>query len=214
MFLTLLIPLLSSLFGTNGPLGQYLKTKADQVQAKAALDLKVENDKFLLSGQIAQAAVDLQRAQLAATSSLFKSTVFWIFTAPILATMIHPAWGTAIFIALNTVPADYLKMYFLLIGVIWGIPMGTNMMGGIMTGLQSAFDASHQRKIEKISALGEATGMNLEQAKAQIFDIMKQTVHLNGYTQGQVDAISKVIDPILSSRASDTTVNVGGQNGQ
>ena len=39
--------------------------------------------------------------------------------------------------------------------------------------------------------------MNLEQAKAQIFEIMKQTVHLNGYTQNQVEAISEVLDPIL-----------------
>lgn len=195
----LLIPLLSSLFGESGPVGQYLKTKAAQVQASADLAMQVEKDKFALSAQIAQAAVTSEQNKLLATSQTFKMIVFFMLSAPIIVTIVAPAYGKEIFDSISIVPVAYMQMYFAIIGIIWGLPIAGNVVSMIMSGLQNAFDAKNSRQIDKIQAVGEQQAMNLEQAKAQIFDIMKKTVNLSGYTQGQVDAISKVLDPVLSN---------------
>ncbi len=200
MWFTALIPLFSSLFGENGPLGQYFKTKAQQVQAQADLAMQIEKDKLALSAQMAQAAVDSEKNKLMATSQTFKNFVFFLLSAPIIITMISPTHGKDIFDAMNIIPAFYMKMYFAIIGLIWGLPVGSSVLVNIMDGVSSYFDARNDRQVNKIQAIGQQQNMNLEQAKSQIFDIMKQTVHLNGYTQGQVDAINKVLDPILNGK--------------
>lgn len=198
MWFTALIPILSSLFGSSGPIGQYFQTKAQQVQAAADLEMQVEKDKLALSSTIAQAAVDSERNKLMATSQTFKNCVFFMLSAPIVFTIISPTQGKAIFDSLSLVPVPYMQMYFAIIGVIWGLPICGNVVTMVMTGLQNAFDAHTDRQVTKINAIGAQQTMNLEQAKSQIFDIMKQTVHLNGYTQDQVDSMNKVLDPLLS----------------
>jgi len=193
-----LIPLLSGIFGENGPLGQYFKTKALQVQATADLAMQVERDKLALSSQIAQSAVTSEQNKLLATSQAFKNCVFFMLSAPILICMISPVKGNEIFLSLQIVPVAYMQMYFAIIGIIWGLPIAGNVVTMIMTGLQTAFDAGNDRQVNKIQAIGEQQNMNLDQAKAQIFDIMKKTVGLNGFTQPQVDLISPVLDKVLS----------------
>lgn len=197
MWFAAIIPLLTGIFGETGVLGKYLSTKAAQIQAQQELILQVERDKMQLSRDLAQAAVDSEKNKLSATSQTFKNIVFFMLSAPILLTMLAPGHGKAIFDSLSIVPGYYMQMYFTIIGVIWGLPVASNALSVIMAGVSSFLDARGERQVGKIAAIGEQKSLNLEQAKAQIFDIMKQTVKLNGYTQGQVDAINKVLDPVL-----------------
>lgn len=201
-----LIPLLSGLFGQNGPLGQYLATKSQQIQAKADLDAQIERDKLALSQQLAQAAVDSEKNKLAATSQSFKAFSFILLNIPIVITCLSKVHGADLWGNLNLVPVWYAQLYVAVVFVIWGLPTVANASGTIFQAIQQAWDYRNQGKIAKIQALGEANSLNLEQAKAQIFDIMKQTVNLNGYTQPQVDAINKVLDPVLNKIS-------GGNNG-
>lgn len=201
MWFAALIPLLSSIFGENGPIGQYFKTKAQQVQATADLAMQVEKDKMQLSGILAQAAVDSEKNKLGATSQGFKFVTFVMLSLPIIITCFAPEYGKRIFDNLSSIPTGWFQLWGTVIGVIWGLPIAANAMSTILSSFQDFTESRTQGKIAKIQALGEATGMNLEQAKAQIFDIMKQTVHLNGYTQGQVDAMNKVLDPLLNKVA-------------
>lgn len=196
-FLSLLIPILSGIFGSNGAVGRYLANRAAQIETAQTLALQVERDKFELSREIAQAAVDSEKNKLMATSQTFKMIVFFMLSAPIIVTIVSPNHGKAIFDSMSVVPSAYMQMYFLIIGVIWGLPVAGNAMTMVLGGISNFFDARSANKIDKINAIGQQQAMNLDQAKAQIFEIMKQTVHLNGYTQGQVDQINKVLDPVL-----------------
>jgi hypothetical protein len=204
MWFTLLAPLISGIFGENGPLGQYFKTKALQVQASADLAMKVEQNKLEMSRDLAQAAVESEKNKLNATGQGFKFVTFCMLSLPILITCVFPEFGKRIFDNLALVPVGWFQLWALVIGVIWGLPIAANAMTTVLTSLQEVWNQRNEGKIAKIQALGEASGMNLEQAKAQIFDIMKQTVNLNGYTQAQVDGINKVLDPLLQK--------IGGRN--
>lgn len=197
MWFTALIPLLSGLFGENSPIGQYFKTKALQVQATADLELQVEKDKFGLSMEMAQAGIESQKAELSATSAFTKAVILICVNIPVFITCLHAPWGAAIFSAFQQVPQWYAMLDVAIIGVVFGLPIANNWMSTVYTGIQDMWDQKHQRKLEVISANGQAASINLEQAKSQIFDILKNTVHLSGYTQGQVEAINKVLDPVL-----------------
>lgn len=206
----MLIPLVSQLFGENGPLGQYFKTKAQQVQAKAELDMQIQKDKMALSGILAQAAVDSERNKLAATSQTFKAVSFILLNIPILITCASKAWASDLWGNMNLIPVWYAQLYVSVVFVIWGLPTVANASNTIFSAIQQAWDARNQGKIQKIQALGEATALNLDQAKKQIFDIMRKTT--GTLSQPQVDAANPIIDQAfdLAQRALQNT-NTGAQ---
>jgi hypothetical protein len=197
MWLAALIPLLSSMFGENGPLGQYFKTKAAQVQADANLALQIQKDKLALSSIIAQAAVDSERNKLAATSQTFKAVSFLLLNIPIIITCLSNIQGEALWNNLTLIPVWYAQMYVAVVFVIWGLPVVGNATGTIFNAVQQAWEVRNRGKIDKIQAIGEANGMNTEQAKKEIFDVMKKATGLQGYTQQSVDVISPVLDKVL-----------------
>ncbi len=197
MWFSALIPLLSGIFGENGPLGQYFKTKAAQVQATADLNLQIQKDKLALSSIIAQAAVDSERNKLAATSQTFKACSFLLLNIPIIITCLSKVHGADLWANLTLIPVWYAQMYVAVVFVIWGLPVVGNATGTIFSAIQQAWEVRNRGKIDKIQAIGEANGLNTEQAKKEIFDVMKKAVNLNGYSQAQVDVISPVLDKVL-----------------
>lgn len=210
MWFTALIPLLSSLFGEKGPIGTYLKTKADKAQAAAELALQVEKDKLELSKAIAEAQVISEQNKLAATSQGFKTFSYILLTLPIVIVCFMPAVGKDIFNNLGLIPSWYAQLYVAVVGVIWGLPIASSAVSGIFGAVQQAWSERQNVKIDKIKALGEAKALNTEQAKKEIFDTMKKAVNLNGYTQAQVDIINPILDKVLSGQttqpAAPTTV--------
>lgn len=194
----LLLPLVTSLFGENGPLGQYLKTKAAKQQADAELALQIQKDKMALSGIMAQAAVDSEKNKLAATSQTFKAVSFLLLNIPIIITCLSNSQGEALWTNLTLIPVWYAQMYVAVVFVIWGLPVVGNATGTIFSAVQQAWEVRNRGKIDKIQAIGEANGMNTEQAKKEIFDTLKKVTGLQGYTQQQVDVISPVLDKVLS----------------
>lgn len=198
MWLAALIPLISGLLGENGPLGQYFKTKAAKQQADAELELQIQRDKLALSSIIAQAAVDSEKNKLAATSQTFKAVSFLLLNIPIIITCLSSAQGESLWNNLTLIPVWYAQMYVAVVFVIWGLPVVGNATGTIFSAVQQAWEIRNRGKIDKIQALGEANGLNTEQAKKEIFDVMKKAVNLNGYSQNQVEVISTVLDKVLS----------------
>lgn len=196
MWFSALIPLLSGLFGESGPFGQYFKTKAIQVQASADLALQIEKDKMALSATMAQAAVDSERNKLAATSQSFKAVSFFLLNIPIVITCISTTRGASLWTNLSAVPVWYAQLYVSVVFVIWGLPVVANATGTIFGAIQQAWDVRNQGKIAKIQAMGEASSLNLDQAKKQIFDIMRKTT--GTLSQPQVDAANPIIDQAFS----------------
>jgi hypothetical protein len=189
----LLLPLLTGIFGENGPIGQYFKTKAAKEQAAVDLALQDEKDTMALSGIMAQAAVDSERNKLAATSQSFKAVSFFLLNVPIIITCLSDNRGKALWDNLSAVPVWYAQLYVSVVFVIWGLPVVANATGTIFGAIQDAWDARNQGKIAKIAALGQANGLNTEQATKQIFDIMHKT--MGAISQAQVN----VADPLIKS---------------
>ncbi len=212
--ITLLAPLLMKLFGGQDSLaGQYIKTKADKAQAQADLALQVQRDKLTLSTVMAQAAVDSERNKLAATGQGFKFVTFCLITLPILITCVAPEYGKRIFDNLNLIPVGWFQLWAAVVGVIWGLPIAANAMSVIFDSIQRGWDIRNQGKIQKIQAMGEAQQIGKEEAKKEIFEVMKKAVGLNGYTQAQVDLINPILEKMLPNvqqpSSSNVTVNTG-----
>lgn len=211
MWFAALIPLISGILGENGPLGQYFKSKANQVQASADLAAKISADKLQMSRDLAQAAVESEKNKLSATGQGFKFVTFCLITLPILITCVAPEFGARIFENLSKIPVGFMQLWAAVVGVIWGLPIAANTMSVIMSSIQQGWDLRNQGKIQKIVALGEAGQIGKDEAKKEIFDTMKKAVNLNGYTQAQVDILNPVLDKILAAQvvspASNTTIN-------
>ena len=215
MWFAALIPVLSQIFGENGPIGQYLKSKAQRVQAKADLDTQIQRDKLALASTLAQAAVDSERNKLSTTGQGFKFVTFCMLSLPIVLTCFFPEYGKRIFENLAFVPVAWFQMWATVIGVIWGLPIAANAMTTILASVQQLWESRNAGKIAKIVAMGEANGLNIDQAKKQIFDIMRKTT--GSLTQHQVDAANPVVDKAfdlakqaLDSHNGSTTINTGG----
>jgi len=206
-------PILGSIFsGLTGPIGEYFKTKAQISAAENQTKLEVKRAEMTMATEIAKANVEQSKAQLNATSQTFKAFSYTFLTLPIVIVCVYPALGKDIFANLSLIPVWYSQLYIAVVGVIWGLPIASSAVSGIFSAVQDSWDASNKRKIQKINALGEATALNLEQAKKEIFDTMKKAVNLNGYTQAQVDILNPVLDKILSAQnitppSSSTVIN-------
>lgn len=205
----LVIPFLTSIFGKDGPVGQWLTTKQQQAQAKADLDLQIEKDKLQLTVIMAQAAVDSERNKLAATSQTFKAISFFLLNVPIIITCLSDNRGKMLWDNLSAVPVWYAQLYVSVVFVIWGLPVVANATGTIFNAIQQAWGARNQGKIAKIQALGEANGLNTEQATKQIFDIMRKT--MGAVSQAQVNAADPLIKSFVDGLKTTTAV-ISGDN--
>jgi len=191
MWFTLLAPLFTSIFGKDGVVGTYLSTR-QQIQQKeqdAKLQLAVANIELIKQQGID--AVQSEQNKLAATSSGFKYTTFVLINIPVVIMCISPTKGKDIFENFALIPVWYAQLYAAIYGIIWGLPVAASAMSSIFSAIQDAWADRQDKKIEKIQVLGEASTLNLDQAKKQIFDIMRTT---GAITQPQVDAVDKAID--------------------
>lgn len=179
MWLTALIPLVSSLFGENGPLGQYFKTKAQIVQATQQAQLEVKKAEITMATEVAKANVEQSKNQLAATSQGFKVFSYAILTLPVIIVCILPAVGKDIFANLALIPSWYAQLYVAVVGVIWGLPIASSAVSGIFSAVQQSWVERQPLKIEKIKALNEKV----------LADQLRKNLFKNGMTQEQWLAI-------------------------
>ena len=213
MWFTLLVPLLTKIFGSDGVIGQYIATKQQIQQKEQDAKLELAKANIELIKQQGSDAVESEKNKLAATGQGFKFTTFVLINIPVIIVCFDPVRGKDIFANIGLIPVWYAQLYAAIYGVIWGLPIAANTMGSIFSAIQQAWAVRQDKKIEKIQALGEAKSLNTEQAKKEIFDTMKKAVNLNGYTQAQVDILNPVLDKILAAQnnqqpaAGNTVIN-------
>lgn len=150
-----LIPLISSLLGENGPLGQYFKNKATIVEATQQAQLEIKKAEITMATEVAKANVQQSANQLAATSQSFKAFSYALLTLPIIIVCVMPAVGKDIFANLALIPSWYSQLYVAVVGVIWGLPIASSAVSGIFTAVQQSWVERQPLKIEKIKALNE-----------------------------------------------------------
>lgn len=200
MWFTLLVPLLTKIFGADGVIGNYIKTKQETQQKEQDAELELAKAKLELIKQQGVDAVESEKNKLQATSQGFKFVTFILINIPVIIVCLIPSKGKEIFENLTLIPVWYAQLYAAIYGIIWGLPVAAGAMSSIFSAIQDAWSQRQDKKIEKIQAVGEARALGLDQAKKEIFDTLKKAVNLNGYTQAQVDILNPVLDKVLAAQ--------------
>lgn len=189
MWFAALIPLLSGIFGENGPIGQYFKTKAAQVQAEQDYKLAVlkANTESAIQASIADTT---QRSNyLGATSQGFRQGTFYWMSAIILYSIIRPGSAEALWHNFELIPQWVQYIYLGMLSVTWGLPIAKENIGLMFSSIGRGMAASREYKLAK-----------KEIDRKAVFTVMKK-IFPKGMTQPQVDIISEAID---AGEANDT----------
>ncbi len=182
MWFTLLIPLLTSIFGESGPVGTYLKTKQQQIQAQE--DYKLAALKANTDMVIQQTVSDTtQRANyLGATSQGFRQGTFYWMSAIILYSIIFPSRAADMWHNFDLIPQWVQYIYVAMLSVTWGLPIVKENIGLLFSSIGRGLDARMERKVQKINALNDA----------KFFASIRKSMG-GGVDQKTVDMLNKAI---------------------
>ena len=179
-FLSALIPLFA---GFTQPIKDYFAYKAKESEAKNALALatiqaQAEQAKAQASAETAQ-----QQAKLGATSNEFKQWSFCLLVLPLLFSVFFPSKAAVMWHNFEAIPEWFRTLFGAVYLTIWGIPVASNYLSGIFSGLSGAIDARREYKLEKARI-----------NKAAVFAELKAKLFTKGMTQKQVDVVDKALD--------------------
>ena len=173
---SLLIPVLSQIFGESGPLGQYFKIKADTISAENNYKLEV------LKAQTEQVKSEVQQVsdRLRSTSQDFKQLTFWFICVPVVITICPLTSGFAVIMWHNfTLIPEWFQILFVSIySSIWGLPIAKEYLGGMFKALGNGLEARREYKLNR----------------AAIFAQVKSKWFPKGMNQQQVNDLDKAID--------------------
>lgn len=183
MWFAALIPLLSGIFGENGPIGQYFKTKAAQVQADEdyRLELLKANTQKAIQDSVADTT---QRSNyLGATSQSFRQGTFYWMSGIILYSIIRPSGAEALWHNFEMIPEWVRYIYLAMLSVTWGLPIAKENIGLMFSSIGRAVEARRDYKL----------------ARAQInhkmvIDAIRKAWFPKGMNQAQVDLIDNTLN--------------------
>ena len=174
-----LIPLLSGIFGEKGPIGQYFKTKAAQVQVEQEYKLAVlkANTEVAIQSSISDTT---QRSNyLGATSQGFRQGTFYWVSAIILYSIIFPSKAEDLWHNFGLIPQWVQYVYVAMLSVTWGLPIAKENIGLMFSSIGKGLESRREYKIEKIKALNEE----------MLANELRRTLFKNGMTQEQWEAV-------------------------
>ncbi len=183
MWFAALIPLLSGIFGENGPLGQYFKVKAQQVQVEQDYKLAVlkANTEAAIQASIADTT---QRSNyLAATSNGFRQGTFYWMSAIILYSIMFPSKADALWHNFSLIPQWVQYIYVAMLSVTWGLPVAKENVGLMFSSIGKAIETRREYKLEKARINREA-----------VFASLRSKLFPKGMNQAQVDVIDDALD--------------------
>lgn len=181
MWFAALIPLLSGIFGENGPIGQYFKTKAAQVQAEQ--DYKLALMKANTEQAIAISTADTaQRSNyLGATSQGFRQGTFYWMSAIILYSILFPSKADALWHNFGLIPQWVQYVYVAMLSVTWGLPIAKENIGLMFSSIGRAIETRREYKLEKARINRDAVFASIRKS-------------LGGIDQKTVDVIDDALD--------------------
>jgi hypothetical protein len=181
MWFAAIIPLLSGLFGENGPLGQYFKSKAQQVQA--AEEFKLAQLKSQTDCVLAQTAADTaQRSNyLNATSNGFRQGTFYWFSAIILYSIVFPDKAEVMWHNFSLIPEWVQMIYAAMLSVAWGLPVAKENIGLIFSSIGRGLDARREFRLAKIN-------------REAVFNSLRNGMFPKGMDPNQVKIVDDALD--------------------
>lgn len=171
-----IIPLISSLLGEKGPLGQYFKNKSETLLAEQTYRLET------LKAQTEAAKTESQQVsdRLNSTSQEFKQMTFWFICMPVLLTMFFPNFSVSMWNNFTLIPEWFQILFVSVYSSIWGLPIAKEYLGGMFKSLGNAIESRREYKLAKID-------------RKVVFDGIKK-IFPKGMTQPQVDIITEALD--------------------
>ena len=141
----MLIPLISSLLGGKGPIGQYFKNKSDTLLAEQTYRLEI------LKAHTEQAKTEAQQIsdRLNSTTQSFKQSTFWFIAVPVVITMCP--WSSAFAVTMwanfQLIPEWFQILFVSVYSSIWGLPIAKEYLGGMFKSLGGAIEARREYKL-------------------------------------------------------------------
>lgn len=190
MWFAALIPLLSGIFGENGPIGQYFKTKAAQVQATE--DFRLAQLKASTEAAIQESISDTtQRSNyLGATTQGFRQGTFYWVSAIILYSIIFPSKAADLWNNFGLIPSWVQYIYVSMLSVTWGLPIAKENIGLMFSSIGRGIEAHRDFKLAK-AQINHKT----------VIDAIRKAWFPKGMNKSQVDLI-------------DTTLNAAGDSSE
>ena len=147
----LLIPILSQVFGENGPIGAYFKAKMQEQKAQSDFKLAVLKAQ---SEQITQERIsdttDLQ-TRLNSTTMGFKQGTYVFVCSIIVFSIVLPQHAALMWANFGLIPAWFSDLFKVMTLAIWGIPVAAPIIGGMFHGISNAIEARREYKIRKFN---------------------------------------------------------------
>lgn len=147
----LLVPILSQVFGDNGPIGTYLKTKMQEQKAHSDYQMALLKAQ---SEQITQARIsdttDLQ-TRLNSTTLNFKQGTYVFVSSIIVFSILFPGQAAQMWANFGLIPNWFSDLFKVMTLAIWGIPVAAPIIGGMFTGITHAIEARREYKIKKFN---------------------------------------------------------------
>lgn len=183
MWLAALIPLLSGIFGENGPIGQYFKTKAAQVQAEE--DFRLASLKATTELAIQSSVADTtQRANyLGSTSQGFRQGTFYWISAIIFYSIVFPDNAVALWANFSLIPQWVQYIYVGMLSVTWGLPVAKENIGLMFSSIGRGMEARREYKLAKA-----------EIDRKAVFDVIKKM-----FPKGMLPEQVKIVDDALDA---------------
>jgi hypothetical protein len=142
--LALLIPILSQIFGENGPIGTYFKSKMLEQQAQSEFKLaalKAQSEQ-ITQERISETA-NLQ-TRLNSTTMEFKQGTYVFVSSIIVFSIVLPHHAALMWANFNLIPAWFSDLFKVMTLAIWGIPVAAPIIGGMFTGISQAVEARRE----------------------------------------------------------------------
>lgn len=169
------------IFGENGPLGQYFKTKQKLEDAKNEVALaRINADKELA---VAQAAADSSQltSRLSSTSQSFKQQTFWLLVVPVLFSLCFPSKAEVMWHNFGLMPDWFQTLFVSVYCSIWGIPFAEKGLGAVGNFIQGR----REYKLEKLK---------IKVNRKSVFDKIKQKWFPSGMPEQAVKDLDEALD--------------------
>lgn len=179
----MLIPLLAGIFGETGPIGQYFKTKAQQVQLEE--EFRLAQLKANTERDIAASVADTtQRSNyLGATSIGFRQGTFYWVSAIILYSIVFPSKAEALWHNFGLIPEWVQYIYIAMLSVTWGLPIAKENIGLMFSSIGRAVASRREYKLERA------------RINRKVFmDNIRAGLFPKGMGQAQVELFDKALD--------------------
>ena len=176
-----ILPLLSTIFsGLLQPVKDYLNYKNQELSANRELKLaQIQADKeAIISGNLAD--TNQRQNYLNSVTQQFRQGAIIFFMVPFCISMIAPSYAKIMWANFYDIPADFRQFFFIVYGVILGLPLAKDTVSQAVAAMGRGLDARREYKA-KIN-------------RAVVFAELINKWFPKGMNQAQVNELDKALD--------------------